>query len=51
VDAAVHGNREAAYQALLAHPLGPSADRIPAVLDDLLTTHRQHLPQFWKSLD
>ena len=48
VEAAVHGDRSAAYQALLAHPLGPSADKIPAVLDDLLQTHRQHLPQFWK---
>jgi 6-phospho-beta-glucosidase len=47
VEAAVHGDREAAYQALLAHPLGPSADRVQAVLDDLLETHRDHLPQFW----
>ena len=48
VEAAVHGDRDAAYQALLAHPLGPSADKIQAVLDDLLETHREHLPQFWK---
>jgi len=47
VEAAVHGDREAAYQALLAHPLGPSADQVQAVLDDLLETHREHLPQFW----
>jgi 6-phospho-beta-glucosidase len=47
VEAAVHGDRQAAYQAMLVHPLGPKADRIPAVLDDLLETHRQHLPQFW----
>jgi 6-phospho-beta-glucosidase len=47
VEAAVHGDREAAYQALLAHPLGPSADKVGAVLDDLLETHREHLPQFW----
>jgi 6-phospho-beta-glucosidase len=46
VEAAVHGDRKAAYEALLAHPLGPSADRVQAVLDDLLTTHRAHLPQF-----
>jgi 6-phospho-beta-glucosidase len=45
--AAVHGDRRAAYQALLAHPLGPSADRVPAVLDDLLETNREHLPRFW----
>lgn len=48
VEAAVHGDREAAYQALLVNPIGPSADKIDSVLDDLLETHRQHLPQFWK---
>ncbi len=47
VEAAVLGSRELAYQAMLAHPLGPKADKIQAVLDDLLTTHRAHLPQFW----
>jgi len=48
VEAAVNGNREAAYQALLAHPLGPSADNAQAVLDDMLETHRYYLPQFQK---
>lgn len=48
VEAAVHGDREAAYQALLVHPIGPKADKVQAVLDDLLETHREHLPQFWK---
>jgi 6-phospho-beta-glucosidase len=47
VEAAVHGDRKSAYQALLAHPLGPSADKAQAVLDDLLETHRPYLPQFW----
>jgi len=47
VEAAVHGDRKTAYQALLAHPLGPSADRIQTVLDDMLETHQAHLPQFW----
>lgn len=47
VEAAVHGDRRAAYQALLTHPLGPPADRVRAVLDDMLMTHRQYLPQFW----
>ena len=47
VEAAVHGEREAAYQALLVHPLGPKADKIQAVLDDMLETHKEHLPQFW----
>jgi len=46
VEAAVHGDRRAAHQALLAHPLGPAADRVSAVLDDMLETNRQWLPQF-----
>lgn len=46
VEAAVHGNRDAAYQALLTHPLGPSADRVQVVLDDMLATNRTYLPQF-----
>ena len=46
VNAAVHGDRKAAYQALLAHPLGPAADQIQVVLDDLLETNKAHLPQF-----
>ena len=49
VEAAVHGDRDAAYQALLAHPLGPRADKIQAVLDDILDTNRAFLPQFWKA--
>jgi len=44
--AAVHGDRRAAYQALLTHPLGPAADRVQTVLDDLLATNREYLPQF-----
>ena len=48
VEAAVHGDRDAAYAALLAHPLGPTADKIQTVLDDMLETHREHLPRFWK---
>jgi 6-phospho-beta-glucosidase len=47
VEAAVHGDRDAAYQALLAHPLGPTADKVQVVLDDLLETNQEHLPQFW----
>jgi 6-phospho-beta-glucosidase len=45
--AAVTGDREAAYQALLANPIGPSADKVQEVLDDMLETHRDYLPQFW----
>ena len=47
VEAAVHGDRDAAFQALLAHPLGPPADRVASVLDDLLEINRAYLPQFW----
>jgi 6-phospho-beta-glucosidase len=47
VEAAVSGDRRAAYQALLAHPLGPASDQAQAVLDDLLETHQAHLPQFF----
>lgn len=47
VAAAVHGDRQAAYQALLAHPLGPAADKVREVLEDMLVTHRQYLPNFW----
>jgi 6-phospho-beta-glucosidase len=48
VEAAVKGDRDAAYQALLAHPLGPPADQISEVLEDMLTTNREFLPQFFK---
>jgi len=48
VQAAVHGDRQAAYLALLAHPLGPGAGKVPAVLDDMLETNRPHLPQVWE---
>jgi 6-phospho-beta-glucosidase len=48
VEAAVHGDRDAAYQAMLANPLGPKADKVQEVLDDLLETHRTYLPQFWR---
>jgi 6-phospho-beta-glucosidase len=48
VQAAVHGDRNAAYQALLAHPLGPAADKVQEVLEDMLETNRPWLPQFFK---
>jgi len=47
VEAAVRGNREAAYQALLAHPLGPEAAQLPMLLDEMLEINRRFLPQFW----
>ena len=48
VEAAVHGDRKSAYEALLSNPLGPRVDKIQAVLDDMLETNRPYLPQFWK---
>jgi 6-phospho-beta-glucosidase len=48
VEAAVHGDRNAMFQALLTNPLGPSADQVAAVMDDMLETNRQWLPQFFK---
>ncbi len=47
--AAVSGDRNLLYQALLAHPLGPEANQVEAVMDDLLLTNKQFLPLFWKS--
>ena len=49
VEAAVHGDRNAAYQALLAHPLAPAADKIETVLNEMLTINRSYLPQFEQS--
>jgi 6-phospho-beta-glucosidase len=46
VEAAVHGDRRAALEALRANPLGPPAGEAQAVLDDLLETHAAYLPQF-----
>ncbi len=48
VQAAVHGDREAAFQALLTHPLGPPADQVQVVLDELLEINRPYLPQFFR---
>ena len=47
--AALSGDRNLLYQALLAHPLGPEADQVQAVMDDLLETNRKYLPLFWNS--
>lgn len=47
VEAAVRGDRAAAYQALITNPLGPQPAQAAAVLEDMLQTHRAHLPQFF----
>lgn len=46
VEAAVSGDYAAAFQALLAHPLGPPGDQVKAVLDDMLAINAPYLPQF-----
>ena len=46
--AAVTGDRRSAYQALLAHPLGPPADQVSKVLIDMLEINRQYLPCFFE---
>lgn len=46
VEAAVHGDRNKALQALVTNPLGPDPDHAQAVLDDMLETNRPYLPQF-----
>lgn len=43
VQAAVTGDRETAYQALLLNPLTPNANGCKALLDDLLEVNRPHL--------
>ena len=45
VEAAVHGDREAAYQALVAIPSGRRWGR-STVLDEMLTINAVYLPQF-----
>lgn len=43
VEAAVTGNRDVAFQAMLEHPLMPDAKRARALLDELLEINREHL--------
>ena len=45
--AAITGDRDLALQALIVHPLGPDGDRAPAVLEDMIETHRAYLPNFF----
>lgn len=46
VRAAAEGDVEAAYQALITHPLGPRLNRAEAVLEDILATNWPFLLQF-----
>lgn len=49
VDAAAHGDRQTALQCLLLDPVITDLDVAQQILDDYLISHREHLPQFWKS--
>lgn len=46
VEAAIHGDRQAALQALLLDPVVSSYEAAIKILDDLLTTHAAYLPRF-----
>ena len=46
VEAAVHGSREVALQALLADPVVQSAEAAEKTLNELLHVHMPYLPQF-----
>jgi alpha-galactosidase len=46
VEAAVHGDRQAALQALLLDPVVNSTSQAETVLNEMLEVHRDFLPQF-----
>lgn len=48
VDAAVEGSYEKALQCLLLDPMITDIDTGKKILDDYLSTYKDHLPQFWK---
>ncbi len=48
VDAAIHGDRQAALQCLLLDPVITDLDVAQQILDDYLETYREYLPQFWR---
>mgnify|MGYP001564716223 CR=1 FL=1 len=47
VEAGVTGDRKAAFIAMLTNPLVPSADVARRLLDEMLETNREYLPQFF----
>jgi len=48
VDAAIEGSREKALQCLLLDPMITDIGVAKQILDDYLTTYKEHLPQFWR---
>ncbi len=47
VEAAVHGDRDAAIAAMLCHPLIGDYHSAAACFDEMLQAHRKYLPQFF----
>ncbi|MDP4566426.1 6-phospho-beta-glucosidase [Bacillus safensis] len=50
-EAAVTGDYETALVAMTINPLVPSDDIAKQILDEMLEAHREHLPQFFKSVN
>ena len=48
VDAAIHGDRQAALQCLLLDPVITDLDVAQQILDDYLEIYREYLAQFWE---
>jgi alpha-galactosidase/6-phospho-beta-glucosidase family protein len=48
VDAAVHGDRKTALQALLLDPVIDDFEQANALLDEYLLEYKEYLPSFWK---
>jgi alpha-galactosidase len=48
VDASIEGSREKALHSLLLDPTITDIGVARKILDDYLTTYKDHLPQFWK---
>ena len=48
IEAAVHGDYQAALRGLITHPLGPDDDKTEEFLDDMLETNRPYLPNFFR---
>lgn len=48
IDAAVEGDRQKALQCLLLDPVIRDIETARRILEDYLTTYREHLPQFWQ---
>jgi len=46
IEAAVHGDRKTALQAMAHHPLVPSVETAEQLLDEMLSRNKQYLPKF-----